>query len=434
MSKLISVISLSLAIFAFVCATRAELVVHYTFDDGDVLGDVINDVSGQDHHGLKMNDGPITGVPGKIGQAASFAGGPNNAENHYVDLSDHVESLGELSEGTLAAWVKPVTTEEAGGPDGHLTDVLTVFAASDSTQGSAEMRWVVHTATSPFSPGGPGGAVEHGSQYLGVRGADFSDHLISDVAEDISLLDGNWHHMAVTVDGDNVGTLFIDGDEADSYYLNSDAISFMGDILPDGPDTLGIGRNKDSTAGGGQWFYHGLIDDFRIYDTALSSADIKSLFDSASSDPCDFNGDGTFGIEDLEMILVAVTAGENDTTFDVTGDGVVDFADVQSFVESPDKLNTWIGDSNVDGEFNSGDLVAVFTAARYETGEPANWAQGDWNADGIFGSGDLVAAFTDGGYEKGVRQPAANVPEPTGCLLLSMGLLALQVILKPRSS
>ena len=189
---------------------------------------------------------------------------------------NHADVFGQLAEGTLAAWIKPVTAEEAGNtancrqdPVCHFTDVLTIFAASDATQPSAEMRWVVHTATSPFNPVGPGGAA-NGSQYLGVRGADFSDTLISDVADEVSLLDGQWHHVAVSVDGDNAGAMYIDGEEVESYYQSGgDIISFMADILPDGPDTVGIGRNKDNTAGGGQWFYQGLIDDFRIYDEAL---------------------------------------------------------------------------------------------------------------------------------------------------------------------
>ena len=259
--------------------TRAALVGHWTFDNADVVGDAVRDVSGNDLHGTKMNGGPTTSVAGApgFGEAAFFDGGGNNEDNHYVDLSDHIDVFAELAEGTLAAWVKPVTTEEAGGPDGHLTDVLTIFAASDSFQPSAEMRWVVHTTTSPFAAGGPGGNVEHGSMYLGVRSADFSDHLISDVADQVSLLDGQWHHVAVTVDGDNSGTMFIDGSQVESYYLDGDAISFMADILPAGPDTVGIGRNLDSTPGGGQWFYHGAIDDFRIYDEALDEAAIQLL-------------------------------------------------------------------------------------------------------------------------------------------------------------
>ena len=46
-----------------------------------------------------------------------------------------------------------------------------------------------------------------------------------------------------------------------------------------------------------------------------------------------------------------------------------------------DLKNTWIGDANLDGEFNSGDMVQVFVGGKYETGEDAGWEEGDWNGD-----------------------------------------------------
>ena len=51
-------------------------------------------------------------------------------------------------------------------------------------------------------------------------------------------------------------------------------------------------------------------------------------------------------------------------------------------------LGTWIGDSNKDGEFNSGDLVQVFAAGEYEdsVAENSSWATGDWNGDKEFDS------------------------------------------------
>ncbi len=56
----------------------------------------------------------------------------------------------------------------------------------------------------------------------------------------------------------------------------------------------------------------------------------------------------------------------------------------------------------------------------------AVWSEGDWSGDMVFDSGDLVAAFSDGGFELGPRPPAvAAVPEPTSCVLLLLGCLAL---------
>ena len=85
----------------------------------------------------------------------------------------------------------------------------------------------------------------------------------------------------------------------------------------------------------------------------------------------------------------------------------------------------WIGDANLDGEFNSSDLVTVFGAGRYETGEVAAWSQGDWNDDRLFNSGDLVAAFRDGGYEMGTRPSVAAVPEPSSLLMMLSGMLGI---------
>ena len=93
--------------------------------------------------------------------------------------------------------------------------------------------------------------------------------------------------------------------------------------------------------------------------------------------------------------------------------------------------DTWFGDANLDNEFNSDDMVYVFAAGRYETGESAGWAAGDWNGDRVFSSGDMVIAFADGGYELGPRTGVAAVPEPASCLLLLYATTCLLTL--PRS-
>ena len=85
------------------------------------------------------------------------------------------------------------------------------------------------------------------------------------------------------------------------------------------------------------------------------------------------------------------------------------------------------GDSNRDGFFDSGDLVQVFEAGEYEDGvvENSYWTTGDWNSDGEFDSSDLVVAFIDGQYEAAALP--ATVPEPSAIVLLSLGLISLQL-------
>ena len=66
------------------------------------------------------------------------------------------------------------------------------------------------------------------------------------------------------------------------------------------------------------------------------------------------------------------------------------------------------GDANGDREFNQIDLVFVLQAAKYLTGEQANFEEGDFNRDGIFDPRDIVAALQTGNYLQG---PYAADPE-----------------------
>ncbi|MCA9217687.1 MAG: PEP-CTERM sorting domain-containing protein [Planctomycetales bacterium] len=136
----------------------------------------------------------------------------------------------------------------------------------------------------------------------------------------------------------------------------------------------------------------------------------------------DFNNNGMRDLGDIELLTQATIAG--DTSFDLTGDGAVNFADRQFWLV--DLSNTYFGDSNFDGQFNSSDFVTVFTAAKYETGEAATFAEGDWNGDKLFNSTDFVTAFGAGGYEGGERAGGLQtVPEPTSLPLILAALLGL---------
>jgi hypothetical protein len=56
------------------------------------------------------------------------------------------------------------------------------------------------------------------------------------------------------------------------------------------------------------------------------------------------------------------------------------------------------GDANRDGVFNQLDIVQVLQSAKYQTGQPATWAEGDFNRDGVFDQLDIVAALQTGKY------------------------------------
>lgn len=139
----------------------------------------------------------------------------------------------------------------------------------------------------------------------------------------------------------------------------------------------------------------------------------------------DFNHDRVVDATDKDMLTVAVASGENDILFDVNNDQLVDFDDLEMTVH--DIANTYFGDADCNGEFNSTDLVKIFIAGKYETGDPAVWSTGDWSGDGVFSSTDLIVAFQDGGYELGPKTAVAAVPEPSSIALSLLGGLMLLV-------
>lgn len=142
----------------------------------------------------------------------------------------------------------------------------------------------------------------------------------------------------------------------------------------------------------------------------------------AASGPCDTNRDGAIDSTDIDTLFLAIREGS--LAHDLNRDGSVDLEDVGFYLNGFCR-STWFGDSNLDGEFNSGDLVAVFEAGQYEDDIDKNstWATGDWDGDQEFTSSDMVVAFTDGGYELGPRPAVNAVPEPTSLVLLLVGLI-----------
>jgi hypothetical protein len=137
----------------------------------------------------------------------------------------------------------------------------------------------------------------------------------------------------------------------------------------------------------------------------------------------DFNADGQLDAVDIDSLVMEIQQPTGNSLFDVNNDGAVDLSDHTVWIK--ELRRTWVGDSNFDSEFNSGDLVVVFGAGKYESNDEAGWGEGDWNGDALFNSSDLVAAFTDGGYELGPYPPAViAIPEPAAGWLAWIGVLA----------
>ena len=130
-----------------------------------------------------------------------------------------------------------------------------------------------------------------------------------------------------------------------------------------------------------------LLDDLTIDGVRLDGSDLGNVRLTCT---------GCFA--DVDALQAAMREPTNLSEFDVTDDGRIDGADLQHVVD--EVLKTSFGDANLDGEFDSADLVDVFQLGEYEDGLPLNstWEEGDWNGDGEFDLSDLTLAFESGGY------------------------------------
>jgi hypothetical protein len=138
----------------------------------------------------------------------------------------------------------------------------------------------------------------------------------------------------------------------------------------------------------------------------------------------DFDDDGALTGADIDALTAEILAAGTDLKYDVNLDGSINADDRQAWVEGLKR--TYFGDSNLDLEFNSTDLVAVLAAGEYEDATAGNsgWGDGDWDGDGDFTTSDFVFALAGGGYEIGPRAAVAAVPEPTAWTMLAATLLA----------
>jgi hypothetical protein len=152
--------------------------------------------------------------------------------------------------------------------------------------------------------------------------------------------------------------------------------------------------------------------------------ELNEIFLSTPSSPRgDLNGDLALTAADIDLLTAQIRIGSDDQQFDLDADGLVDVGDLETLVR--DLVKTYFGDADLDGRFDTADLVDVLSSGEYEDGIVKNstWSTGDWNGDGEFSSSDLVVALADGGFEQGPRVASPAVPEPSGALALSLGCL-----------
>lgn len=206
------------------------LIAHWTFDDNE--GMIAGDSSGNGHAGTLRNS-PVW-TDGRFGGTLLFDG-----TDDYVDL-DGIDIVGPGL--TIAAWIKASS---------FLPDWADNRIISRATgTGEQDHYWMLSTINS--------GGVK---LRFRLKTNGVTNTLI---AHSGNIATDTWIHVAATYDGSQM-KLYKDG-------MVVGGMSKSGSLPMSSSVETCIGRNPD-----GYGYFHGLIDDVRIYNYALRQIEIQKL-------------------------------------------------------------------------------------------------------------------------------------------------------------
>jgi hypothetical protein len=198
---------------------------------------------------------------------------------------------------------------------------------------------------------------------------------------------------------------------------------------PNGPDIWVVDRSDDSV-----FHYPGAVTRLTGSQTAASVFELHSdnkhpegIADpptiaftgplvEPSVDPftADLNSDGLLTAADVDLVIAGLKPDSAMPGPDLDANGARDREDLAFYVEQI--LKTFIGDADLDGEFNLRDLTLIFGTGEYEDAIVGNstWFEGDFNGDGDFDSSDLIFAFSRGDFEAVAAAEFPNDDHPVG--------------------
>ena len=166
------------------------------------------------------------------------------------------------------------------------------------------------------------------------------------------------------------------------------------------------------------------LHSFGYNDTPGDPSDIPS--DSGITG--DFNGDGNYDDLDVDPLVADIARGENTPSFDLTQDGLVDTADLTSWLSEAGEANLGpglsylLGDADLSGDVGAADLNRVGINWQQQV---AAWSAGDFTADGTVDAPDLNAMGINWQMSSLSAAAVGAVPEPSGVMLLAAGAAGL---------
>ncbi len=215
-----------------------SLRAYWPFNGGDTSGTITMDRSGGG------NTGTLTNTPtktiGKIGQALSFTGA-DSGTNQYVNIpSATLTSTDNFTALTLCAWIKP-------------GDQINQFPVIITKHSTFFTSWDLYLEDGGTGPHGFGTSA-------------WGNYVSSSSAP---LVQGVWAHICGVQAGQNASTYTL-------YYNGTDITG-----TPNGTGARSSDTGGDVSIGtfdASSWQYTGSIDEVRVYNRALSAAEVATLY------------------------------------------------------------------------------------------------------------------------------------------------------------
>ncbi len=139
--------------------------------------------------------------------------------------------------------------------------------------------------------------------------------------------------------------------------------------------------------------------------------------------PGDFDSSGAYDCSDVDALVALIAAGTYEASFDLTGDGQVNHADLTTWLSVAGSRNLasgnpyLSGDANLDGVVDGTDFIA-WNAHKFT--DVAAWCSGDFTADGVVDGLDFVAWNE---HKFASSDDHAAVPEPSSRMICLLAVL-----------
>ena len=212
------------------------LVLYYSFDD--VAGTTVHDSSGNGNDGTLEN--PFSIAAGKVGNALVLTG--TATSGGYLVMPPAI--LATSGEMTIATWFMANST----------TAFQRIFDIG--TSGTTSSMFLTPT----YSPSG--------NLHFTIRFTLSDGGVNRDDIDGTAITVATWHHAAVVIDASGNGRLYLNGAQVGP----TTSMKFRPSSLGSTPNDW-IGKSEFAN----NPYLDGAIDEFRIYNRALSAAEISAL-------------------------------------------------------------------------------------------------------------------------------------------------------------